>query len=73
MYMHDLCRQRDIGVSVTHLLYPRLSLILKSVICLSRTTPAYRLSRQQEDNIKFTYVSIMDMYLKYNNWTCRVT
>ena len=47
---------RDMGVSVSHVLYPRLSLMLKSVIALSRTTPTYRLSRQQEDELKFTWV-----------------
>lgn len=46
---------RDISVSVSHLLYPRLSLMLKSLIALSRTTPAYRLSRQQDDSVKFNF------------------
>ena len=46
--------QRDIGVSVSHVLYPRLSLMLKSVMSLARTTPTYRLSRQQDNDLKFT-------------------
>jgi hypothetical protein len=46
--------RRDVSVSVAHVLYPRLSLMLRSLVVLSRTTPAYRLSRSQEDSLKFT-------------------
>ncbi|CAI8024889.1 Autophagy-related protein 13 [Geodia barretti] len=46
--------RRDVSVSVAHVLYPRLSLMLRSLVVLSRTTPAYRLSRSHEDTLKFT-------------------
>lgn len=51
----SVTHRRDVGVSVAHLLYPRLSLMLKSLVAVSRSTPAYRLSRQQEEELKFTF------------------
>ncbi|XP_064387865.1 autophagy-related protein 13-like [Halichondria panicea] len=48
-------QSRDISVSVGHSLYPRLSLMLKSVITLSRSTPAYRYSRHLDDGNKFNF------------------
>ncbi|CAI8040258.1 Autophagy-related protein 13 homolog [Geodia barretti] len=47
--------RRDVSVSVAHVLYPRLSLMLRSLVVLSRTTPAYKLSRSHEDTLKFTF------------------
>ena len=46
---------RDVTVSVTHSLYPRFSLLLKSLLAMTRVVPAYQLSRKNED-LKFGLV-----------------
>ena len=47
---------RDITVSVTHSLYSRFSLLLKSLLAMTRVVPAYQLCRKNE-NLKFSLVS----------------
>ena len=37
----------DPSVKVTHTVYNRMSLLLKSLVTVARVTPAYRLSRRQ--------------------------
>ena len=37
----------DPGVKVTHQVYNRMSLLLKSLVTVARVTPAYKLSRRQ--------------------------
>jgi autophagy-related protein 13 len=67
--------RRDVSVSVAHVLYPRLSLMLRSLVVLSRTTPAYRLSRSQEDSLKFTfrlYASSPDLNTEGNTHHCSI-
>ena len=46
---------RDVTVSVTHSLYPRFSLLLKSLLAMTRVVPAYQLCRKNED-LKFGLV-----------------
>ena len=50
--------KRDVTVSVSHVLYPRLSLILKSLLAVSRSIPSYQLSRKNED-LKFKLVNVI--------------
>ncbi|XP_003384455.1 PREDICTED: autophagy-related protein 13-like [Amphimedon queenslandica] len=47
--------KRDITVSVTHSLYSRFSLLLRSLLAMTRVVPAYQLCRKNE-NLKFSYV-----------------
>ena len=46
---------RDVTVSVTHSLYPKFSLLLKSLLAMTRVVPAYQLCRKNED-LKFGLV-----------------
>ncbi|XP_033123898.1 autophagy-related protein 13-like [Anneissia japonica] len=42
-----MTEKSDPGVRIHYKVYNRMSLLLKSLICLTRTTPAYRVSRHQ--------------------------
>ncbi|XP_071955594.1 autophagy-related protein 13-like isoform X2 [Antedon mediterranea] len=51
-----MTEKSDPSVRIYYKVYNRMSLLLKSLICLARTTPAYRVSRHQSpDDYKIFY------------------
>ena len=42
------CSNVEAVVRVSHTFYPRLGLMLRSLVCVARTIPAYQLSRKKE-------------------------
>ena len=44
LVLNDIC---DPGAKIHYAVYNRLGLLLKSLICVSRVTPAYRIARHQ--------------------------
>ncbi|XP_064637474.1 autophagy-related protein 13-like isoform X2 [Lineus longissimus] len=47
MWSLGMSEQCDPSVKVSYMVYNRMGLLLKSLFCVTRVTPAYRLSRQQ--------------------------
>jgi autophagy-related protein 13 len=61
--------KRDVTVSASQVLYPRFTLLLKSLLSFTRAVPAYQLSRKNQE-LKFNYVissSFVEEIFKYED------